>query len=689
VQQQKVKKLFFKKDLPDASFAGQQETFLNVRGDQAILDSCKKCFASLFTDKAISYRQTKGFDHFQIGLSIGIQKMVRSSKGASGVMFTLDTESGFNEAILITGSWGLGENIVQGAVNPDEWMVFKTTLKNGFNPIIKKQLGEKQLTMVYTNKVGPKSVKNMVTPLHRRKLFCLNDDQVLKLANFGVIIEDHYSEKHKRLCPMDIEWALDSRDNEIYIVQARPETVHSSKDKSKFYSYSLKPALKRVKLASGSSVGKKIGNGKAIIIEDVEQMNDFVDGYILITEMTDPNWEPILKKAAAVVTNRGGRTCHAAIISRELGIPCIVGTKNATETISNGQEVTVDCSAGSMGIIWEGKQEFNVVEHDLKIIPKTKTHICMNIGNPEIAFDCSFLPNDGVGLVRMEFIVANHIKVHPQALLYPERVKDENTKRSIEELTKGYKDKSRFFVDHLASGIGMIAAAFYPKPVILRFSDFKSNEYAGLLGGIVFEPKEENPMLGFRGASRYYSSYSDGFALECKAVKKIREEFGLTNLILMIPFCRTVEEAKKVVKEMEKNQLYRTQENGLKIYGMCEIPSNVLLAEDFLNIFDGYSIGSNDLTQLTLGVDRDSQTVSHLYDERNPAVKKLISSVIQICKKMNKYVGICGQAPSDYPDFTQFLIEQGIESISLNPDTVVSARILTSEKEKQLKIQHS
>eukprot|EP01080_Neovahlkampfia_damariscottae_P004036 gene4036-7325_t len=669
-------------DLPDASFAGQQETFLNVRGDVGILDCCKKCFASLFTNRAISYRQSKGFDHFSVGLSIGVQKMVRASEGCSGVMFTLDTESGFKHAILVTGSWGLGENIVQGSVNPDEWIVFKKTLKTGHKPIIKKKLGEKQLTMVYSTKGTSKLVKNLITPTYRKEVFCLNDEQVLTLATYGQIIEDHYSMKHKRECPMDIEWALDSRDNEIYIVQARPETVHSSHDKTKIFTYSLKESTKSVKkLATGNSVGKKIGSGKAVVIKDVDDINNFIDGGILITDMTDPNWEPILKKASGVVTNRGGRTCHAAIISRELGIPCIVGTSFGTEKITSGQDVTVDCSQGVEGIVWEGIIPFQVKNQDLDIIPKTRTHICMNIGNPEHAFDSSFLPNDGVGLVRMEFIVANHIKVHPQALLHPEKIKEED-KEKISKLTKGYKEQSDYFVDQLSQGVGMIAAAFYPKPVILRFSDFKTNEYSTLLGGSNFEPKEENPMLGWRGASRYYSSYKDGFALECKAVKKIREEFGLTNLIVMIPFCRTVEEAKKVIQEMEKNNLKRTKENGLKIYGMCEIPSNVLLAEEFLEYFDGYSIGSNDLTQLTLGVDRDSDTVSHIYDERNPAVKKLISQVIKVCREKGKYIGICGQAPSDYPEFTQFLVEEGIESISLNPDTVISARILTAEKEK-------
>jgi len=669
-------------DLPDASFAGQQETYLNIVGEEALLEACKKCMASLFTNRAISYRQDKGFDHFSIGLSIGVQKMVRSDKAASGVMFSIDTESGFQNVVLITGSYGLGENIVQGAVNPDEFYVFKPTLKEGYKPIIQKKLGSKEYKMIYDTG-GTKPTKNVHTSIEDRNKFCINDEEILTLARWACIIEDHYSAKRNTYTPMDMEWAKDGITGQLFIVQARPETVHSTKDKTKLHTYVRKGEGNI--LAKGRSVGSKIGTGTAHVIKDVHGIHDFKEGEVLVTEMTDPDWEPIMKIASAIVTNRGGRTCHAAIISRELGIPCVVGCGDATEKITTGQQVTVDCSGGEEGIVWEGNIPYEVEEHDLGAIPKTKTRIMMNLANPEQAFEQSFIPNSGVGLARMEFIVMNHIKAHPLALLHPDKITEEE-REEIQRLTKGYANGAEFFVDKLAQGIGMIAAAFHPKSVILRFSDFKTNEYANLLGGKHFEPEEDNPMIGWRGASRYYDeNYKEGFALECQAVKKVREEYGLKNLKVMIPFCRTLEEARKVLAEMEANGL-KQHENGLQVIGMCEIPSNVILAEEFLEIFDGYSIGSNDLTQLTLGVDRDSEIVSHVYDERNEAVKKLISQVVKIANDKGKYIGICGQAPSDFPDFALFLVEQGIQTMSLNPDTVIATTFKIAEKERELGI---
>ncbi len=669
-------------DLPDASFAGQQETYLNISGPDALLEACKKCFASLFTDRAISYRVDKGFDHFSIGLSIGVQKMVRSDKAASGVMFSIDTETGFRNAVLITGSYGLGENIVQGAVNPDEFYVFKPTLKEGFKPIIQKKLGSKDVKMIY-QQGGNKPTKNVPVPPEDRDRFCISDDEILKLASWAVIIEDHYSNKKGKYTPMDMEWAKDGDSGELFIVQARPETVQSNKDFSKIQKFVLKGSGK--KLVEGTSVGPKIGSGAAHVIKDVHNISDFKPGEVLVTEMTDPDWEPIMKMASAIVTNRGGRTCHAAIISRELGIPCVVGCGDATSKIVSGQDVTVDCSGGEVGIVWEGKIPFEVEEHDLGKLPRTKTKIMMNLANPEQAFEFSFIPNAGVGLARMEFIIMNHIRAHPLALLHPEKL-SEAERSEINKIIKGYADGRDFFISKLAEGIGMIAAAFHPKSVILRFSDFKTNEYANLLGGKHFEPDEDNPMIGWRGASRYYNdNYREGFALECLAVKKVREDFGLKNLKVMIPFCRTLEEARKVIAEMEKNGL-KQHEDKLQVIGMCEVPSNVVLADEFLDIFDGFSIGSNDLTQLTLGVDRDSEIVSHVYDERNEAVKKLISEVIKVANAKGKYIGICGQAPSDFPDFAMFLVEQGIQTMSLNPDTVISTIFKVAEKERELGI---
>ena len=668
-------------DLPDASFAGQQETYLNIKGEYDLIEACKKCFASLFTDRAISYRVDKKFDHFKVALSIGVQKMVRSDKASSGVMFSIDTESGFRDVVLINSSYGLGENIVQGAVNPDQFYVFKTTLKQGFKPIIEKNVGAKSIKMIYSEDGSKHPTKNVNVPDEMRREFSITDDEVLKLAEWACIIEDHYKK------PMDMEWAKDGITKELFIVQARPETVQSRRDLSTYEEYKL---LEKGKLLiQGMSVGSKIGAGKVMVIKNSHEMNTFKSGSVLVTDMTDPDWEPIMKIASAIVTNRGGRTCHAAIVSRELGIPCIVGTMRGTEVLKTGQNVTVSCAEGEAGFVYEGILKFKVEKTDLKSIPKTRTKIMMNVGNPDQAFDTSFLPNDGVGLAREEFIITTYIRIHPLALLNYEKLKKDPANadviEQIDSLTHGYSDKTQFFVDKLAQGTAMIAAAFYPKDVILRFSDFKTNEYANLIGGKSYEPKEDNPMIGWRGASRYYvPGYEPGFALECKAIKKVREEYGLTNLKVMIPFCRTVEEGKKVIATMAKYGLKRG-ENGLEVYVMCEIPANVILADQFSQVFDGFSIGSNDLTQLTLGLDRDSELVSHIYDERNDAVKRLIAQVIKTAKQYKRKIGICGQAPSDFPDFAEFLVEQGIDSISLNPDTVVKTRLAIAKKEAKLK----
>ncbi|OVE74596.1 phosphoenolpyruvate synthase [archaeon D22] len=669
-------------DLPDASFAGQQETYLNIRGPEQLIEACKKCFASLFTNRAISYRVDKDFDHFSIGLSIGVQKMVRSDKACSGVMFSLDTESGFEDVAFITGAYGLGETVVQGAVNPDEYYVFKPTLKQGYKPIIQKKVGTKQIKMIYSADGSKEPTKTVSVDPEEQKKFVVTEEEILTLAKWAVTIEDHYSEKAGYHKPMDMEWAKDGVTGELFIVQARPETVHSRKDRSKLIKYVMKEKGKT--LIEGKSIGEKIGAGEVNVIKDVHDIGKFKAGQVLVTDMTDPDWEPIMKIASAIVTNRGGRTCHAAIISRELGIPCVVGTLNATEKLATAHDITIDCSQGDTGYVYEGKLNFEIEEHDIGNLPETKTKITMNVAQPDQAFEQSFIPNEGVGLMREEFVINSHIKIHPKALINFDNLQDEEVKKKIEELTYGYADKKEFFVDRLAQGVSMIAAAFYPKKVIVRLSDFKSNEYANLIGGKLFEPVEDNPMIGWRGASRYYDdNYKDGFLLECKALKKVREEYGLTNLQIMIPFCRTVEEGKKVLKTMEQGGLVKG-ENGLEVYVMCEIPANVLLAEEFLEVFDGFSIGSNDLTQLTLGLDRDSELVAHIYDERNAAVKKLIKNVIEIANSKGKYIGICGQAPSDFEDFAQFLVECGIQSISLNPDTVIKTRLKIAEKEKEL-----
>ena len=673
-------------DLPDASFAGQQETFLNVRGEEELLEKVRECFASLFTNRAISYREDKGFDHFSVYLSVGVQKMVRSDLASSGVMFSIDTESGFKDVVYITGAYGLGENVVQGKVNPDQFYVFKPTLKKGFRPIIEKKLGTKEWRLVYTE--GGGTAQKKVLPEERKK-FVIDDDEVLKLAEWACIIEEHYNK------PMDIEWAKDGITGELFIVQARPETVHSQRDMSAIQTYVLEEKGKI--LIEGEAVGSKIGQGKANVIESAEEIHKFKKGEVLVTDMTDPDWEPIMKIASAIVTNHGGRTCHAAIISRELGIPCIIGTGNATEVIKTGQEITVDCSEG-VGRIYQGLLKYRVDSLKMDELPRPKTKIMMNVGVPEKAFQQGQIPNDGVGLAREEFIINSHIGIHPLALIEYNRLKELAKKdkriadvvKEIDRRSEGYTDKTQFFIDVLARGIAKIAAAFYPNDVIVRLSDFKTNEYANLLGGFLYEPEEHNPMIGWRGASRYYDKkFKPAFGLECKAIKKVRDEMGLINVKVMIPFCRTPEEGKNVIKIMEEYGL-KQGENGLEVYVMCEIPSNVVLADQFADVFDGFSIGSNDLTQLTLGLDRDSELVAHIFDERNEAVKRLIRQVIDVAHKHKprRKVGICGQAPSDFPEFAEFLVECGIDSMSLNPDAVVKTRLLVAEKEKKLQ-QHA
>jgi pyruvate,water dikinase len=669
-------------DLPEASFAGQQETYLNVQGDAALLESCKRCFASLFTDRAISYRHDKGFDHLKVGLSIGVQHMVRSDLGSSGVMFSIDTETGSQDIVLINAGFGLGENVVQGSINPDEYFVFKPTLKRGFRPILQKRLGSKEFKLVY-DIGGSKMVKNIPVPPDDRSRFAITDDEILSLARWACLIEDHYSKKRRQYTPMDIEWAKDGETGELFILQARPETVQSQKSLEMVEVYHLKE--KGPVLVRGRSVGEKIAHGPVRVVKSAHNLNEVQKGDVLVTDKTDPDWEPTMKKAAAIVTNRGGRTCHAAIVSRELGLPAIVGTENATEVLKDGPAVTVSCAEGETGFVYQGLLKFDVQQIKLHDLPRPQTKVMMNAGNPEEAFRLSFIPNDGVGLAREEFIISNYIKVHPLALLDFNRLEDRGLREEIERLTVGYEDKPQFFIEKLAQGVAMIGAAFYPKDVIVRLSDFKTNEYANLIGGKAYEPIEENPMIGFRGASRYYNPrYQAGFALECRAMTKVRDEMGLTNVKLMIPFCRTVEEGKRVIAEMEKHGL-RRGENQLEVYVMCEIPSNVILADEFAEVFDGFSIGSNDLTQLILGVDRDSEIVAHVFDERNAAVKSMIANVIRSAKAKGRKIGICGQAPSDYPEFAAFLVELGIDSISLNPDAVLKTtlKILELETRRQ------
>jgi pyruvate,water dikinase len=668
-------------DLPDASFAGQQETYLNVRGEDELIERVRDCFASLFTNRAISYREDKGFDHFDVLLSVGVQKMVRSDLASAGVMFSIDTESGFKNAVYLTGAYGLGENVVQGAVNPDQFYIFKPTLKDGYKPILEKKIGSKEKRMIYGEKG---TIQQDVNDEDKNK-FVINEEEIITLAKWANIIEDHYKK------PMDIEWAKDGETGELFIVQARPETVHSQKDMATLNTYVLEEKGKI--LVEGEAVGSMIGQGEVNVIEHSKDIGKFQKGQVLVTDMTDPDWEPIMKIAGAIVTNRGGRTCHAAIISRELGIPCVIGTGDGTSTISHGATVTVDCSEG-VGRIYDGLLKFRKDELKLDQIPDTKTQIMMNVGVPEKAFQQGQIPNNGVGLAREEFIINSHIGIHPLALLEYEELKKKASDdpkiaeviKQIDEKSVGYDNKVEFFVDTLARGIAKIAAGFYPHDVIVRMSDFKTNEYANLIGGYMYEPKEHNPMIGWRGASRYYDEkFKPAFGLECEALKKARNEMGLTNIKPMIPFCRTPDEGRKVIEIMKEYGL-KQGENGLEIYVMCEIPSNVIVADQFADIFDGFSIGSNDLTQLSLGLDRDSDLVAHIFDERNEAVKRLVASVIDTAHKHEprRKVGICGQAPSDFPEFAEFLVECGIDSISLNPDTVIKTRLTIAEAEKRL-----
>jgi pyruvate, water dikinase len=663
-------------DLPDTSFAGQQETYLNVRGNEGILESVRNCFASLFTDRAISYRQHFKFDDFNVALSVCIQKMVRSDLASSGVAFSLDTESGFKNAVIINGSYGLGEMIVQGSVSPDEFIVFKPTLDKGFEPIIEKNLGKKDRKMIYGDDPGQLTRVVSVQKDQQNK-FCLNDAQVLELAKWVCTIEKYYSEKKGHWCPMDVEWAVDGLTNQLFIVQARPETIHSQKDNTKLVEYKITDAAPEKRIMQGIAVGSKIASGKVVIMYGMDGRDgshdgsDFKEGDILVTDMTDPDWEPIMKKASAIVTNKGGRTCHAAIVARELGVPAIVGTGNATDNLKEEQLITVSCCEGEVGHIYEGEIAFKKIETDLKDLPEIPTPIMLNVASPELAFKYSHIPNAGVGLAREEFIINNYIQAHPLALLHHKELGDKELSEKIGKLIKGYDSEESFFVEKLSYGIAKIAAAFHPNKVIVRFSDFKTNEYENLLGGSYFEPKEENPMIGWRGASRYYSpKYRHAFGLECKAIKRVREKMGLQNVVVMIPFCRTVKELLQVYEVMRDYGLERGK-SGLEVYLMAEVPSNILLADEFSEHIDGFSIGSNDLTQLTLGLDRDSSLVADLYDERNPAVKRFISSLIKTAKAKGVKVGICGQGPSDFPDFAEFLVEQGIDSISVTPDSVL------------------
>lgn len=664
-------------DLPSASFAGQHETYLNVVGPKELLKAVKESIASLFTNRAIAYREEKRFDHLKIALSVGVQKMVGSGTASAGVMFTLDTETGFSNVVLINSIFGIGEMIVKGLITPDQFYVFKPTFKKGFKSIISKDLGRKTKKYIYDQGGGLKEVKVSQKDQSR---FSLTDREVLTLAKWAQVIEDHYSKRVGKWMPQDIEWAKDGRTGQLFIVQSRPETVHAVKAKATLEEYQIK--AKKGPILTGIAVGDKIGQGKTRVISDVSKLSQFKKGEVLVTKMTDPDWVSVFPLASAIVTDEGGKTAHAAIVSRELGIPCIVGARKATKVLNSGQEITVDCTQGLKGRIFLGKIPFKVKRYNLKKIPKLKTKILINIGAPEIAFKTSFLPNDGVGLAREEFVIAEKIRIHPLALYHFNEIKDGKVKREIERLTVGHKDKKQYFVDKLAEGVAQIAAAFWPKPVTVRLSDFKTKEYRGLIGGEAFEEEEANPMLGFRGASRYLDKdFQPAFRMECQAIKKVREEFGLKNIVIMIPFCRTVEEGKKVVSLMKKFGLEKGKD-GLKVIVMCEIPSNVILAEEFLKVFDGMSIGSNDLTQLTLGIDRDNARIAYIGDERNQAVKEMISRVIKLCRQKKKYCGICGQAPSDFPEFAEFLVKEGIESISLNPDTVIKT-ILNLAKTKR------
>jgi pyruvate,water dikinase len=669
-------------DLPEASFAGQQETFLNVRGREGLLAAVHSCLASLFTDRAISYRARLGYDHLQVALSVGVQPMVRSDKASAGVIFTLDPDSGFRDVVVITGSYGLGEFVVQGVVTPDEWTVFKPTLAQGFSPIIGRRLGTKEIRLVYGD--GTRTTRSEPTPLGDRARFSLADEEVLKLARWACLIEEHYSRLAGRTQPMDIEWAKDGITGELFVLQARPETVHSSRPRTAIAEAYHLTGKHGAPLVTGQAVGEKIGAGKVRVVRDVSGLTTVEQGDVLVAEKTDPDWEPVMKRVAAIVTDKGGRTAHAAIVSRELGLPCIVGTGNATRTLLNADEVTVSCAEGSEGHVYAGRVSFEIERIDAASVPETRTKVMINVGDPAQAFSLALIPNSGVGLARIEFIITNHIGIHPMALARFPRLKDPYAVAEIASRVRG-EDPREFFITRLSEGVGRIAAAFYPKPVIVRTSDFKTNEYARLTGGREFEPEEENPMLGFRGASRYYDPrYAEGFALECEALARVRSQMGLKNVKLMIPFCRTIQEARQVLAALAANGL-RQGEDGLDVYAMCELPANIELAEQFLQLFDGYSIGSNDLTQLALGIDRDSGTVAHLFDERNEAVQTMIARAIEAARRAGKPIGICGQAPSDYPEFAAWLVEHGINSISLNPDAAIKTTLSIAATEKKMR----
>lgn len=674
-------------DLPEASFAGAAETFLNVRGPEALLRAVHQCFASLFTDRAISYRARLGYDHLRVAISVGVQPMVRSDKASSGVIFTLDTESGFRDVVLISSSYGLGEYVVQGVVTPDEWLVFKPTLKNGHRPIVGRQLGSKEVRLVFGD--GSRTTRSEATPIAERRKFSLSDDEVLQLARWSCAIEDHYSKKAGHPQPMDIEWAKDGKTGELFIVQARPETVHSSKTRAAVAEIFKLTGEHGPPLVTGQAVGEKIGAGRVRIVREPAELEQVETGDVLVARLTDPDWEPVMRRVAAIVTDQGGRTAHAAIVSREFGIPCIVGSGNATEVLRNGDDVTVVCSEGPEGHVYSGRVAFDKEKIAAAAVPRTRTQVMLTLGDPARAFQMSIIPNDGVGLARTEFIITNQIGIHPMALARYPNLKDTQVIREIASRI-GEEEPREFFIRRFSEGVGRMAAAFYPKPVIVRTSDFKTNEYARLIGGSEFEPEEENPMLGFRGASRYYDPrYADGFALECAALLRVRKEMGLTNVKIMIPFVRTVVEAKRVIEVMAQHGL-KQGDDGLEIYAMCELPSNVARADEFLRVFDGYSIGSNDLTQLVLGIDRDSGTISHLFDENDRAVLSLIADVIEEARRARKPIGICGQAPSDFPDFARWLVEQRITSISLNPDTAIrTALVIADEEAKESKLKAS
>ncbi len=669
-------------DLPNVSFAGQHESYLNIRGDALLLDSCKRCFASLFTDRAIHYRIDQGFDHFKVYLSIAVMKMVRSDLAASGVIFSLDTESGFRDVVFITGAYGLGETVVQGEVDPDEFYVFKPTLKKGYRTILRRVLGNKEIKMIYREGGTREATRIVPTAKADRQHFCISDEEALVLADYATKIEKHYSQKAGHPLALDMEWAKDGKDGQLYMIQARPETVISQRPKNLLEEYILKGTGDV--LATGRSVGEKIASGVAHRILDTDHLSEFKPGEVLIADTTSPDWEPVMKTAKAIVTNLGGRTCHAAIVSRELGIPAVVGADNATSKVETGQEVTVSCAEGDVGKVYKGKIPFEIHKTDLSTLEIPRTKIMINLGNPEMAFKTSFIPNDGVGLARMEFIINEYIRIHPMALVHPEKVTDAKEKAEIARLTHGYEKATEFFVERLSEGVGTIAAAFYPKPVVVRMSDFKTNEYASLLGGKYFEFDEANPMLGFRGASRYaHPAYVEGFALECAAMKRVREQMGLTNLTLMIPFCRRVEEAALVIKKMAEFGLERGK-NGLQVYVMCEIPNNVIQIDAFSKYFDGFSIGSNDLTQLVLGVDRDSAIVAFDYDERDAGVEEMIRLSVVGCRRNRRHSGLCGEAPSNYPEIAEFLVQVGIDSMSLNADSVLKTTLHVLDVEKKL-----